>query len=295
MIFTKMIHYRRPKVIYNDVMHILIIGDVYGSVGQRAVDQVLPKLKALIELDFVVMNVENLTNGKSICHKDYEWTQKLQIDCLTSGNHIFWHKDAIELLNANTNLLRPDNYVDECPGHGSKTFVCKSKTIRVTNLIGQNLMHESVNNPFSTFEKILTTCDPNEIHLVDFHAETTSEKMGFARYFDGRFTAFYGTHTHVQTADERWLPKNTAFITDIGMTGAYESIIGVFEDGPITRMKKSMPARFIQADGDFQFCAWILKIDDNTNQVIDMQRIFITPQRQNIMIFDQPLTINYEG
>lgn len=281
-------------------MNILIIGDIYSSPGRNIVKKWIPEVKEYFEkqnsnIDFVIANGENVTHGKSISFSHYKELKNAGVDVITSGNHIFAPStDILSYIDRYNDILRPLNYSPYHPGFGSVIVECKGKKIRVSNLIGRTFMDKS-DNPYFALEQILNleNNDENEksdIHIVDFHAEATAEKLAFAWNFDGLITCLVGTHTHVQTADNKLLPKKTAFISDVGMSGAYDSIIGANPLEVIYRDKNSLPAKFRPAEdlsgNRSQFCAVVLTIDEETNKAVQIKRIFITPENKNLILFD---------
>ncbi|URM53131.1 TIGR00282 family metallophosphoesterase [Mycoplasma sp. SG1] len=263
-------------------MNVLVIGDVSGNSGKKALINYLKLVKNKYFIDFVVVNAENITLGKSINKNDYLFLKDLGINVITMGNHIYSRKDAFWLLENMKSLIRPINFYHNAPGCGSICLKIKNKKIRVTSILGTTFMPFNCQNPYIEFDKLLLQIkkEKEDIHIVDFHAETTSEKCAFAWNYDGKVTAVLGTHTHVQTADERILPKGTAFLTDIGMTGSYHSIIGVEPKEVIEKFKYGYAERFVMSNGDPQFCGVVLKIDNNTNLVTNIERILITPDRK---------------
>lgn len=276
-------------------MKFLIIGDIYSAVGREMVKKWIPEIKEYLAkdnqtLDFIIANGENITHGKSISLQHYKELKKLGVDVITSGNHIFAPTtNIINYIDNHKDLLRPLNYNPYQPGYGTILVTKNKKKIRVTNLIGRTFM-DKADNPYFALENILKLeeiekKESSDIHIVDFHAEATAEKMALAWYFDGEITAIVGTHTHVQTADNRLLPKNTAYISDIGMTGVYDSIIGAKPDEVIYREKTSLPAKFQPATGEGQFCAVLLTIDDKTNKALKLARIFITPNNNELILY----------
>ncbi len=215
-------------------MKILAIGDIFGKIGRRMIKDYLPEIKKKHQIDLVIANVENATHGKGISIEHYHKLKEYGIDVMTSGNHIFHQKGTLALITKVSDLLRPLNSNPYHPGQGSVLINLKGKKIRVTNLIGQTFM-PAADNPYFALEQLLKNKDC-DIHLLDFHAEATAEKNIFGYYFSGKITAFLGTHTHVQTADNRNIGE-TFFITDIGMTGPSEGIIGAEPAGIIQRSK----------------------------------------------------------
>lgn len=264
-------------------MKVLAIGDIFGKIGRKIIKNYLEEIKEKHQIDLVVANVENTTHGKGISYAHYnelKFTKekKVLIDIMTSGNHIFHQEETREFIDKlpDLDLLKPLNSNPYHPGPGTIQINVKNKKIRVTNLIGITFMPPA-ENPYFVLEKLLEN-DDSDIHLIDFHAEATAEKIAFAYYFDdkfpGKITALWGTHTHVQTADERTLLNGIAFITDLGMTGPSEGIIGAEPAGIIQRSKNnfSSPMRPYEK-GQGQFNGLILEIDDNSNKVISLQRI----------------------
>ncbi|MFA6588687.1 MAG: TIGR00282 family metallophosphoesterase [Patescibacteria group bacterium] len=208
-------------------MNILFIGDIVGKPGRLAVAKVLPKLKKLKKIDLVIANVENLAHGKGLTKKTWAEMQNAGIDFGTGGNHTFSKTDANALLaDENSNLIRPANYEEGLPGVGAKIIVVKKRKVLIINLSGQSFMIQEATSPFTAADLLLTKFKADLI-IVDMHAEATSEKVALGWHLDGRVVAVIGTHTHVPTADARLLPNGTAYITDVGMTGLRDGIIGV--------------------------------------------------------------------
>jgi len=258
-------------------MKILMIGDVFGHPGRQALKEVLPDLMEREKIDFVIANGENVTHGKSIIKKHYQELKKLGVDVITSGNHIFKNNEVKEYINKVDDLLRPMNMNNFLPGH---SFVIKKvgKTkIAVVNLIGTSFM-DKFNNPYEAFDNWLAQKHDYDLLVVDFHAEATAEKMAFAWNYDGIIDVFVGTHTHVQTADERLLPKGTVYLTDLGMTGPYNSIIGVDPEQVIQKEKTGLAVRFNPATTKpLQLSGLLVNFLDN--KVLNFERIFITTDR----------------
>ncbi|MFA6537307.1 MAG: TIGR00282 family metallophosphoesterase [Patescibacteria group bacterium] len=209
---------------------ILFLGDIVGKIGRKAVTKILPKLKKQYQPDFVVANAENLSHGKGISKKTLDEMLAVGIDFFTSGNHV-WQNDEAQSILADKKypIIRPANYPDTVAGDGYRIINIGVYQILFANLLGQAFFTESFANPITTLENILQENEQKKIHgiFVDFHAEATSEKQVLGHYFDGKINALVGTHTHIQTADEKILPKGTAFITDAGMCGFAEGSLGV--------------------------------------------------------------------
>ncbi len=255
-------------------MRILAVGDVTGECGTEFVKT---NLKYLIEdelIDMCIVNGENAAVRNGITEKEYNIITESGAAVVTLGNHSFDNKEVKKLLS-NSDIIRPANYPKDTLGKGSTVVKINNKKVGVINLLGRiNLLN--VDCPFETadreIEKLKDECD---MIFVDFHAETTSEKLALAYYLDGRVTGFFGTHTHVQTADERILPKGTGYITDIGMTGVINSVLGVEKDIIIERLKTSMPVKFEPAYGKSMLCGAVFETDDETNKCVSVKRIHI--------------------
>lgn len=244
-------------------MKFLFIGDTIGKTGRRAVSALLPKLRKELDIDFVILNGENLAHGNGINQKVFEEMIQTGVDVITSGNHTFDKKEVLPLLENQPNLLRPANLPPMATGRGYGVYQKSDKKILVINLMGRVFMGGALDCPFRTFDDIYQKHkDDVDYIIVDFHGEATSEKQAFGYYVDGRATAVFGTHTHVQTADERFLPQGTAFITDIGMTGAYDSVIGVRKEEIIQKFITGMPKKYEPAEGRFIFTALYLDAEN---------------------------------
>ncbi|AXK51333.1 TIGR00282 family metallophosphoesterase [Spiroplasma alleghenense] len=254
-------------------MKILMIGDIYASKGREMIAKYLFKFKQSNNIDLVIGNGENVTHGKSISEKHFNELINNGIDVITSGNHIFKNSEVLDYIEHTPRLLKPLNINPYTPGSGSIVLECLGKKVRITNLIGRSFM-EPAENPYMSFDELLKNQEKCDIHLVDFHGEASAEKMAFAWNYDGIITALVGTHTHVQTADETILPKGTGYITDLGMTGPVNSIIGVEPEAVIHKEKTGLPTRFNPANGLGQFCGIIININDE-NQVTSLNRVFV--------------------
>ncbi|PPE04067.1 TIGR00282 family metallophosphoesterase [Williamsoniiplasma lucivorax] len=260
-------------------MKVLMIGDVYGASGRESLKQNLPKIVSKENIDFVVVNGENVTHGISITQKHFNELKGIGVDVITSGNHIFENDEVVNYIKTTPDLLRPLNMNSFNPGAGFVIKNFQKKKIAVVNLLGTAFMPDKVNSPYETMDKFLAENQNKfDILLVDFHAEATAEKLAFAWNYDGMITAFVGTHTHVQTADERILPKGTAYITDLGMTGPRDSIIGVNPEEVIFKEKTGRPTRFKPSTNKAGFGALLVEIDDKTNKAINIKRILCSLQ-----------------
>ena len=248
-------------------MRILFIGDVFGRVGRRVLKQGLNNAVSLYKADFVVANGENLAGGFGITRETVEELFALGVDVITSGNHIWDKKEALGLLETKRNILRPANYPSRAPGHGSGVFSTKSgKPVGVINLQGRVFM-DAIDCPFAAAEaELAKIAGEAKVILVDIHAEATSKKIAMGLMLDGRVSAIMGTHTHVQTADAKILPRGAAYISDAGMTGPSHSIIGIRPDVIMKRFLQKLPERFEEAMGPGQLNAVVVEADEQTGQ-----------------------------
>ena len=254
-------------------MKILAVGDLVGSAGVKELGKQLKTLKKEENIDFVIVNGENSAEGMGITEKNFHDILETKVDVITMGNHTWGKKDIFKFID-HPKLIRPANYTKGIVGKGYGIYTCKGKKIAVINLIGRVYINVLSENPFivakEIIEKIKNTVD---IIIIDFHAEATGEKITLGYYLDGKVTAVYGTHTHVQTADERILPKGTAYISDIGMTGPKNSALGMDVSVVIKRFETTLPEKYKIATGDCMFNGVIFDVDDNTNKVKDIKRI----------------------
>jgi metallophosphoesterase (TIGR00282 family) len=257
-------------------MKLLFVGDVVGKPGRRAVRELLSRLVDRHRADFVVVNVENAAGGFGVNPEVMADLEDLPIDCFTSGNHIWDKKEGVHLLDQDPRLLRPANYPQGNPGKG--LYVGETPAgipVAVLNLEGRAFMH-SLDSPFLAADRLLGQLDSRvKVVFVDFHAEATSEKQAMGFYLDGRVSAVVGTHTHVPTADERILPKGTAFLTDAGMTGPYESIIGMRIDKVLKRFLLQTPASFEVAKRDVRLAGVIVDVDEETGKARGIERLLV--------------------
>ena len=231
-------------------MNILAIGDLVGDIGLNKLVEEIEKIKKEYEIDFIIANGENVAEGMGITKKAFERIIKCGVNVVTMGNHT-WGKKEIFTFIDNPKLIRPANYPSGVPGKGYGVYECKGKKIAVINLIGRTEIGVLSENPFIKANKILQEIGENaDIIIVDFHAEATAEKIAMAYHLDGKVTAIFGTHTHVQTADEKILEKGTAYITDIGMTGPKKSVIGMDIDASLKRFITTLPEKYKIAVGE---------------------------------------------
>jgi hypothetical protein len=256
------------------VLKILFIGDIIGRPGRQLVRDVLPRLIDQHMIDFVVANGENAAAGFGLTPDVVAELFDLGIDVLTTGNHVWDKRDGLVCLEQEPALLRPANYPDDVPGRGVGVFQTPAGlSVTVVNLEGRVFMG-NLDCPFRKADTILTALGPQQrIVFVDFHAEATSEKGALAAYLDGRVSAVVGTHTHVQTADERVLPGGTAFISDVGMSGARDSVIGIRKELSIQRFLTQMPVRYELAKKDPVLCGVVVSIDESTGKATGIERV----------------------
>ena len=256
-------------------MKILAVGDIVGENGVEKLKQELPRIRQEKNIDFVIVNAENSAGGMGITTKIFNDLMNLNVNAITMGNHTWGKKDIFSFID-NPHLLRPANYSKGVVGKGLGIYDCKDKKIAVMNLIGRTDMNVLSENPFTVASDLVNSiADKADIIIVDFHAEATAEKIAMAMYLDGKITALFGTHTHVQTADEQILENGTGYITDIGMTGPKKSVIGMDPEASIKRFVTSLPERYKLAVGECIFNGCIFEINDENCRVEKIDRIFI--------------------
>jgi 2',3'-cyclic-nucleotide 2'-phosphodiesterase len=259
-------------------LKLLFIGDVVGEPGRAMVARTIGHIKQNFSIDAIIINGENTANGKGITPAIAESFKSLGALCVTTGNHIWQNKEIFSYLDQHSFVLRPDNFSHECPGKGVAHFSLPDGTIiGVIHIQGRVFMREHINCPFKAADSALTFLKTKtNIIFVDFHAETTSEKNVLGYYLDGRVSAVVGTHTHIPTADERILPKGTAYITDVGMVGALNSALGV-QLAPVTHtILTQMPAKFIvESNGPMVLNAVVITIDRISGKSLAIERIRI--------------------
>ena len=254
-------------------MNILAVGDVVSDTGCEFLKKKLPAFKRVKGIDFCIVNGENSAVGNGITPHSAKEIFDAGADVITTGNHVFRRKEVYTFLDENRNIVRPANYYANSPGRGICECDLGYTRVAVMNLSGQLYM-ESCDNPFEAADRLLagTGC---KIILADFHAEATAEKGALGYYLDGRVSAVFGTHTHVQTSDARVLPGGTGFITDLGMTGVRESVLGVKPELSIARMRTGMPVRFEAAQGEAFMCGCIFEIDEKTGKCLGTETVCV--------------------
>ena len=257
-------------------MNILFVADIFGSPGRRAVRDLLPELITSMGIDFVIVNVENAAAGFGITKDVLQEIRGLGIDCMTSGNHVWDRREALPLLDQDPLLLRPHNYPPGVPGTGSRVFHSRAGVpVGVLNLMGRVFM-SAIECPFRVADREVTILhEQAKIVFVDFHAEATAEKIALGWHLDGRVSAIVGTHTHIQTADERILPNGTGYITDAGMTGPHDSVIGVQKELAIRKFLTQLPTRFEPATGDVKPHGVHLEVDEETGRCRHIERVAV--------------------
>ncbi|AOM83119.1 TIGR00282 family metallophosphoesterase [Salisediminibacterium beveridgei] len=256
-------------------MKILFIGDVVGSPGRGALKEYLPKLKSKYRPDVTIVNAENSASGKGLTKKIYHELITTGADLLTMGNHMWDKKEIFDFIDDVDNLARPVNFPKNNPGKGYVIKTCNGKKIAVINAQGRTFM-QAIDCPFETLDDLVDELRKETKHIfIDFHAEATSEKLAMSWFLDGRVTAVAGTHTHVPTADERILPQGTAHITDTGMTGPYDGILGMEKDTIINRFRNGLPARFEVTTGRTQLNGLFIESDQQTGLARSIKRIQI--------------------
>ena len=251
-------------------MLVLAVGDVIGRPGRKAVNWLLPSLRQQYGLDLVIANAENAAGGLGLTSTTARELLNAGVDVLTSGNHIWAQKEIIPFLNSEMPVLRPLNYPPKVLGRG---YIITGKAL-VVNVIGRTFMSD-FDCPFRAMDKLLAEVKPKPpVIIVDFHAEATSEKVAMGRYLDGRVSAVLGTHTHIGTIDARLLPQGTAYVTDIGMTGPIDSVIGVDTEAVIDRFLTMIPRNLSVAKGKTTFNAILVRVDEDSGKAISIDRIY---------------------
>ncbi len=262
-------------------MKLLFVGDVIGKPGRRALQHLLPRLVDHHRADYVVVNVENSAGGFGVTPDVLREIAELPIDVYTTGNHVWDKKEVYDLLEREPRLLRPANYPAGNPGKGLHLGeTAAGIPVAVINLEGMVFM-SNLDSPFHTADQLLKGLDPKyKVILVDFHAEATSEKQAMGFYLDGRVSAVIGTHTHVPTADERILPNGTALQTDAGMTGPYESVIGMRVDKVLKRFLLQTPSSFEVAKRDVRLAGTLVDVDEATGKARAIERLLVPDDTQ---------------
>lgn len=254
-------------------MKILAVGDIVGASGIKELKKILPSLIEKEAIDFTIVNAENSAEGFGITQKNFDDILSEKVDVITMGNHTWGKKDIFKFID-DPRIIRPANYPEGVVGKGYNIYKCKDKRIAVINLLGRAEINILTENPFLTAKKIVDEIKSKvDMIFIDFHAEATGEKIPLGYYLDGQVTAVYGTHTHVQTADEKILPKGTGYITDIGMTGPEHSVLGMDINVAIKRLTTSLPEKYKIAEGECIFNGVIFEVDDKILKVTNIKRV----------------------
>lgn len=256
-------------------MKILCIGDVVSRIGRDMLFKYVDDLRYSCNIDFVIANGENSNHGRGMTRSCYNEMTRAGVDFFTLGNHAWGAKEIIDILKNESNVIRPLNFPGRTPGRGSAVVTLDSGVkIAVINLIGQTNM-APCNSPFEAADREVERLKKiTPIILVDFHAEVTSEKVAMGHYLNGRASAVFGTHTHIQTSDSKILSDGTGYITDLGMTGPSDSILGMNKNIIINRFLTGMPQKFEIASGKGQFCGCVFNIDESSGKCTDVERIY---------------------
>ena len=260
-------------------MNILLVGDVVGHPGRTILKKALPAVSRRYDVDYCIANVENAAGGFGVTREICDEILDAGVDCLTSGNHIWDKKEIVGVVDLIPQLLRPLNYPARQPGRGSHVGRGKRSRVPVAtlNLSGRVFMHGAMDDPFALgLQEVERLRKEARVILVDMHGEATSEKAAMGSHLDGLVSAVVGTHTHVPTCDHRILPGGTAYCTDLGMTGPYDSIIGVEKDAVLHRFLTGMPSRFETAKGDPRFAAAVVDVDEQTGKARSIERMLLT-------------------
>ena len=254
-------------------MNLLFLGDCVGRPGASAIADSLPSLRRELKLGFVVVNAENAADGSGLTKRQFKKLIDAGVDCITMGDHIYRRDEIVEVLQSNFRIVKPANYPASAPGRTWSVITTeKGISIAVFSLMGRVHMRP-VDCPFAAADRVLAELPPEvNIRICDFHAEATSDKQLMGRYLDGRVTAVLGTHTHVPTADARILPKGTAYQTDVGMTGPYESIIGRDIHRVLQTTLSFQPTHFHVATGDVRLCGALIKVNRTTGLADSIER-----------------------
>lgn len=255
-------------------MKILAVGDLIGNAGVKELRKQLDKIRKEENIDFTIVNGENAAEGMGITQKNLDDILSQKVDVITMGNHTWAKKDIFKFID-HPKLIRPANYPKGVVGKGYGIYTCQNKKIAVINLIGRVDINVLSENPFIIAKELVEKLQKQvDIIIVDFHAEATAEKIAMGYFLDGKATAVFGTHTHVQTADEKILPKGTAYITDLGMTGPKNSVIGMDIEVSFKRFETTLPERYRIATGEAMLNGVIFDIDDKTNKVKQVKRVY---------------------
>lgn len=256
-------------------MRILFIGDIVGKIGRNAITTYLPKLKQEYRPTVSIVNAENAAHGKGLTEKIYKQLLREGVDFMTMGNHTYGHREIYEFIDDAKRMVRPANFPDEAPGVGMRFIQINEIKLAIINLQGRAFMQD-IDDPFKKADALIEEAQKVTPYIfVDFHAETTSEKNAMGWYLDGRVSAVVGTHTHIQTSDNRILPSGTGYITDVGMTGFYDGILGINRDEVIERFITSLPQRHVVPDNGRSVLSGVIIDLDKNGKTTNIERILI--------------------
>ena len=254
-------------------MNVLTVGDIVGNIGINKLKKELPSIKDKYHIDFIIVNGENAAEGMGITEKNFNDILSAGANCVTMGNHTWGKKDIFKFID-HPKILRPINYPEGVCGKGYNIYECNKKKIAVINAMGRAEINVQTENPFIAVKKVVDKLQKQvDLIFLDFHAEATAEKQAMGYFLDGKITAMFGTHTHVQTADEKILENGTGYITDIGMTGPKSSILGMNKDVALKRFLTALPEKYKIADGEAMLNACVFSVADDTNKVTNICRI----------------------
>lgn len=256
-------------------IRVLCIGDVVGATGRAMFQKHIDRVRKAHSIDAIIVNGENSAGGRGITSRIARFFRHNGADVITTGNHIWQKKEVFKYLDESSDLLRPANYPSGCPGKGVTTFTCGPYVIGVINLQGRVFMKDHIDCPFRSAESTLSYLrTKTPIIIVDFHAEASSEKIAIAHFLDGKVSAVVGTHTHVQTADERVLPGGTAFISDLGMTGALNGMLGMQKDAIMQNFLNQMPVKFkVSTENPIIMTGAWIEIDPSNGRAVKIERV----------------------
>ncbi len=258
-------------------MRVLALGDVVGSIGCSSLEKVLPKLKSEKQIDFCIANGENSADGNGILAQSAERLFSIGVDVITGGNHTYRRPEFASFLDENDYVLRPANFPDSAPGKGLCIYDMGRVKVAVINLLGVVYL-DALRSPYDTIDEQIKLAQEQgcKIIIVDFHAEATAEKKALGYYVSGRVSAFFGTHTHIQTNDLQIFEEGTGYITDLGMCGPKNSVLGIKPEIAIQKLKTHLPIRFENAQGECEICGAIFDIDEKSGKCVDTELVSIT-------------------
>ncbi|ANQ64065.1 TIGR00282 family metallophosphoesterase [Staphylococcus equorum] len=256
-------------------MRILFIGDIVGKVGREAINTYLPKLKQTDRPTVTIVNAENAAHGKGLTEKIYKELLREGVDFMTMGNHTYGQRQIYDFIESAKRMVRPANFPDEAPGVGMRIIQINDLKLAIINLQGRAFMQD-IDDPFKKADELIAEAQKETDYIfVDFHAETTSEKNAMGWYLDNRVSAVVGTHTHIQTSDERILPGGTGYITDVGMTGFYDGILGINRGEVITRFITSLPQRHVVPDEGRSVLSGVIIDINKDGKATHIERVLI--------------------